>query len=233
LQVRKKLSGREQKGDSAPGKERLCADLRIPRPTGGYWCRLQHGGASEQIPLPSLPEGTQTDIPLGRRLDEQPPPEPPTYLGKSEEKASTTIKQRRQVKTKENDDATDAAEVPPASPTTAPGQSRADAPKATAPAREAQKFREVVNMTREELYRHVWTTPMHILSGALGLSDIGLAKTCKQMEGGQRLKRSGIGRGAFSRCAPREEKRFSIVMRYTLRYPMVGFAISASVAVFI
>jgi hypothetical protein len=37
-------------------------------------------------------------------------------------------------------------------------------------------------MTREELYQHVWTTPMQLLSGALGLSDIGLAKTCRQME---------------------------------------------------
>ena len=36
-------------------------------------------------------------------------------------------------------------------------------------------------MTREELYQHVWTTPINLLSEALGLSDVGLAKTCKQM----------------------------------------------------
>ncbi len=50
---------------------RICADLVIPRPTSGYWYRLQHGGASEQVPLPPIPEGTQTEIPLGRRLHEQ------------------------------------------------------------------------------------------------------------------------------------------------------------------
>jgi len=164
---------------------KICADLRIPRPTGGYWYRLQHGGASEQVPLPPIPEGTQTEIPFGRRLHEQPPPEPPTYVGELEEAtapASATIKQRRKVETKETKVATDGAEVPQAYATTASGESSTDSPKAAAPARAAPNFSDVVKMTREELYQHVWTTPMQLLSEALGLSDIGLAKTCRQME---------------------------------------------------
>ncbi len=49
-------------------------------------------------------------------------------------------------------------------------------------ARVAPKFPDVVEMTREELYQHVWTTPIHLLAVELGLSDVGLAKTCVQME---------------------------------------------------
>lgn len=164
---------------------KICADLRIPRPTGGYWYRLQHGGASEQVPLPPIPEGTQTEIPFGRRLNEQPPPEPPTYVGEPEEEkapASATIKQRRKVKTREKRVATDGAEVPQASATTTSSASPADSLKTAAPARVAPKFPNLVKMTREELYQHVWTTPIQLLSEALGLSDIGLAKTCRQME---------------------------------------------------
>lgn len=35
-------------------------------------------------------------------------------------------------------------------------------------------------LTREELYRRVWSTPMSKLSQELGLSDVGLAKVCKR-----------------------------------------------------
>ena len=53
--------------------------------------------------------------------------------------------------------------------------------KPTEPIRVAPKFPDRVTMTREELYQHVWITPVNLLSAALGLSDVGLAKTCKQM----------------------------------------------------
>src|ERR1044072_2943319 len=48
----------------------ICADLNVPRPTGGYWYRLSHGGASEQGPLPPAAPVTPTEIALGgRKLD--------------------------------------------------------------------------------------------------------------------------------------------------------------------
>jgi hypothetical protein len=50
---------------------KICAELKIPRPTGGYWYRLQHGGTSEQVVLPPAPDGTETEIPLGPRLNAQ------------------------------------------------------------------------------------------------------------------------------------------------------------------
>jgi hypothetical protein len=144
---------------------KICADLRIPRPTGGYWYRLKQGGASEQVPLPPIPERVQTEIPFGRRLHEQPPPEPPTYVGKPEEEKVPAS----------------AAEVPQ-SPTIASNASSTGSSKIAAPVRVAPNFPDVVEMTRDELHKHVWTTPIQLLSEALGLSDIGLAKTCRQME---------------------------------------------------
>lgn len=36
-------------------------------------------------------------------------------------------------------------------------------------------------LSREELYKEVWKTPIHQLSGKYGLSDVGLAKVCKRM----------------------------------------------------
>jgi hypothetical protein len=63
-----------------------------------------------------------------------------------------------------------------------PEESAATSAKAAVPARVAPTFPDVVTMTREELYQHAWSTPIHLLAEALGLSDVGLAKTCVQME---------------------------------------------------
>lgn len=38
----------------------------------------------------------------------------------------------------------------------------------------------VVKITRSELYRRVWETPMRSLAREYGLSDVGLAKICKR-----------------------------------------------------
>ena len=40
---------------------------------------------------------------------------------------------------------------------------------------------ERVKLTREELYDRVWTEPMRTLAPHYGLSDVGLAKTCKRL----------------------------------------------------
>jgi hypothetical protein len=41
---------------------KICTELNIPRPSGGYWYRLQHGGATEQVALPPVPEGATNFI---------------------------------------------------------------------------------------------------------------------------------------------------------------------------
>src|SRR5689334_12506828 len=39
-----------------------------------------------------------------------------------------------------------------------------------------------ITMTREELYRLVWSTPVHELAKKYGLSDVGFAKCCRRVE---------------------------------------------------
>lgn len=39
-----------------------------------------------------------------------------------------------------------------------------------------------VKLTRKQLYKEVWKTPIHRLSEKYGLSDVGLAKACKRMK---------------------------------------------------
>lgn len=39
---------------------------------------------------------------------------------------------------------------------------------------------DVKTLSREDLYRQVWTTPMRLLAKEYGLSDVGLAKICKR-----------------------------------------------------
>lgn len=57
-------------------------------------------------------------------------------------------------------------------------------------------------MTREELYEHVWSTPIHLLAEGLGLSDVGLAKTCAHLE----IPRPGRGYWARLDAGERVEK---------------------------
>lgn len=40
---------------------------------------------------------------------------------------------------------------------------------------------DVIRLTREELYQQVWSVPMRTLAQRFGLSDVGLAKTCRRM----------------------------------------------------
>jgi hypothetical protein len=40
---------------------------------------------------------------------------------------------------------------------------------------------ESVRVTREELYEQVWSEPMQKLAKKYGISDVGLAKTCRRM----------------------------------------------------
>ena len=158
---------------------KICTELRIPRPTAGYWYRVQHGGAPEQVPLPPIPEGTETEIPFGSRLRTQLPPEP---SANDDELKKSGSPKSKQTPTREFGGAPEDAAVAQVNASTGLGESTADTTNTAAPARVAPKFADVVEMTREELYQHVWTTPIHLLSEALGLSDVRLAKICVQME---------------------------------------------------
>src|SRR4051812_11405207 len=168
-------------GYSYPELVKICSQLNLPRPTGGYWYRLQHGGASEQVPLPTAPEGARTEIPLGPRLNVPLPPEPPTYVGLPEETASAPKTHPKKVANQKPGAASEAA-APASGEIPKRSETEAQPAKTATSARVAPKFPDVVEMTREELYQHVWTTPIHLLAAELGLSDVGLSKTCVQME---------------------------------------------------
>jgi len=170
-------------GYSYPELITIVTALGIPRPSGGYWYRLQHGGGPEQIPLPPAPEGAQNEIPFGPRLNAPLPPEPPAYAGETDEAAPVTPKkQRKNIATGSAGEPANPLKTAAVEPTASPLESNAKPTKPAAPTRVAPEFADVVEMTREELHQHVWTTPIHLLADALGLSDVGLAKTCVQME---------------------------------------------------
>ena len=157
--------------------------MQIPRPTGGYWYRVQHGGCSEQVALPPAPIGVQTMIRFGPRLNAASPPEPEPaepHAVVREENPSTTAAAAEVQSSRATAPAADNASA-------AAAQKRKNAtriPEAGPPAAEvpAPTFPDVVEMGREELYQHVWSTPCQVLARALGLSDVALAKTCAQME---------------------------------------------------
>ncbi|WP_434480441.1 hypothetical protein [Gemmatimonas sp.] len=61
--------------------------------------------------------------------------------------------------------------------------------------------RESITLTREELYERVWTEPMAVLAPKLGLSDVGLKKTCA------RLRIPSPPRGYWARLAAGQKIR--------------------------
>lgn len=160
-------------GYSYPELVVICARLNLPRPTGGYWHRLAHGGASEQVPLPTAAPGTPAEVPLGPRLlnTDAAPPEPPQAdqpaaeesVGKEENPSSPLHSDTMALRDAEEPVA---ASQPPAAPASEPAQ--------------PEKLTRVT-YTREQLYEAVWSTPVTKLAAELGISDVGLAKTCRRL----------------------------------------------------
>ena len=144
----------QELGYSYPELIKICVGLQIPRPTGGYWYRVQHGGCSEQVALPPAPIGVQTMIPFGPRLNAASPPEPePTepHAVVREENPSTTAATAEVQSSRATAPAADNASA-------AAAQKRKNAtriPEAGPPAAEvpAPTFPDVVEMGRVELYR--------------------------------------------------------------------------------
>jgi hypothetical protein len=125
---------------------------------------LQHGGTSEKVPLPPAPEGTKAEIPLGPRLSAQDAKEDAAFAARTDE-----------------DEVAAAGTDENTAPNGPSVEENAEPADASTLVRIAPEFPDTVEMSREELYQHVWTTPIHLLAQALGLSDVGLAKTCSQM----------------------------------------------------
>jgi hypothetical protein len=161
-------------GYSYPELVGICADLEIPRPTGGYWYRLAQGGAVEQLPLPPAPQGTRTNVALGTRqtMDDKVEKnlDQPSTVVDSEALGSGPDKSTLEGTPSEIYIA--AVKSPVKKQPEAREQSRLNTPPI---------FPNIVAFDRKQLYDHVWSTPCQQLSKALGVSDVALAKTCKRM----------------------------------------------------
>jgi hypothetical protein len=150
----------------------ICAQLNLPRPAGGYWYRLAHGGASEQEPLSRPAPGTPAEIPLGPRAfnAETTPAEvshtDPPASGQAPDKEEEALKPVT-------------ASAPPEAPDKPAVTSDASALPAAEPAKPEPPA--CVTYTREQLYDAVWSTPVSKLAAQLGISDVGLAKTCRRL----------------------------------------------------
>jgi hypothetical protein len=150
----------------------ICTQLNLPRPAGGYWYRLAHGGASEQEPLPAPAPGMPAEIPLGPRVPNV--GTTPAEVTETEPPANDQAPHKEE-ETPKAVTATAAPKAPdkPAVTSDAPAPPVAELAKSEPPAR--------VTYTREQLYDAVWSTPVSKLAARLGISDVGLAKTCRRL----------------------------------------------------
>jgi hypothetical protein len=141
----------------------ICEDLNIPRPSGGYWGRLERGLAEGRVPLPPVPPGKPTQIQLGSRRDhaDTTAGEPDTQAVLKGTKAESGTQEKSETLQGGNDSSTGGAG----------GTNESDA--VDKPVK--------VEYTREQLHEAIWSKPCVKLAAELGLSNVALAKTCRRM----------------------------------------------------
>ncbi len=186
-------------GYSYPELARICTDLNIPRPSGGYWYRLAHGEAEESALLPPPEPGTPTQIPLGPRLLE---PEPPPLEPAAEDQPSGT--EPVEIPAPKPDRPKPAVQVIPKEEDIKPVETASSGtPKSDETAH--VKLPKSIEYTRDQLYQEIWSIPCVKLASKLGVSDVALAKTCRRLgiprpprgywariEAGERLKKEPL-----------------------------------------
>jgi hypothetical protein len=160
----------------------LCEKLNIPRPDGGYWYRQQHGGSEERVALPTAHPNTPLGIELGPRLKDT--------AKSTAEPADTNHKNViEDVTQNQPNPPTISHEAAKASepPTVKPIKKREAVEKSVVSKVEREGVESaanepaVIQFTRRELYDAVWSKTCQKLAADLGISDVGLAKTCKRM----------------------------------------------------
>jgi hypothetical protein len=157
----------------------LCEKLNIPRPDGGYWYRRQHGGSEERGTLPAPHPNAPLEIELGPRLKD---------VAKSTAEPADTNR-KNAMEDAAQDSSTTPHESATASESSAvkPIKTREAVEKSIAPKADPEGVKSaangptVIQFTRRELYDAVWSKSCQKLAADLGISDVGLAKTCKRM----------------------------------------------------
>jgi hypothetical protein len=184
-------------GYTYPELAAICEDLNIPRPRGGYWNRLELGTAETQDPLPPTPPGKPTEIPRGSRKTtvETAPDASKTPAPLNRPESSKVVAECKDApKPKSANPDNDSKVVP-----TLPKNSDVRQLK------QAAIVPDCVEYTREQLYEAIWSKPCMKLAAELGISDVGLAKTCRRMgiprpprgywariEAGEKLRREAL-----------------------------------------
>ena len=191
----------------------ICEDLNIPRPSGGYWNRLERGLAEIQEPLPPASPGKPTGILFGKRKDDaQSAPEAPESKTVSGESA------------KQNSDGNN-----PKPATKAKPQPAANDPPKPVVSKSNEQQPELKPLAksfiREQLHEAIWTTPCVKLAAELGISDVALAKTCR------RLGIPRPPRGYWARVAAGEKTRSEqLPAAMPGQSPQVTFHVEANLA---
>jgi hypothetical protein len=141
----------------------ICEDLNIPRPSGGYWGRLERGLAENQVPLPPVPPGKPTEIQPGSRRGNADTtmgePDAQAVLKDTKEESST------QEKSESLQGGTDSS--------TGGAEGTKESDGVDKPVK--------VEYTREQLHEAIWSKSCVRLAAELGISDVALAKTCRRL----------------------------------------------------
>lgn len=155
----------QELGYSYPELVAICADLDIPRPSGGYWNRLELGTAEEQVPLPPAPPGKPTEIPRGpRKASEK--PAPLIHLEKGESESGENM-------TTAPDIAVDKPKATASLSPTSPSHTPALGPEPT--------DHEPIRISREKLYQKVWDASLSKLAAEFNTTYVELVRVCGEL----------------------------------------------------
>jgi hypothetical protein len=136
----------------------ICADLNIPRPSGGYWYRQSHGSVENPTPLPPATPGKPTYIPFGPKSGQATAP-----AGESNPGAEAVKVEAVPVVPRQREEQTTAYDVEKAVVDTPPSC-------------------EPIRITREELYDKVWKTTLKRLVNELSTTRLELLRACEELK---------------------------------------------------
>jgi sRNA-binding carbon storage regulator CsrA len=158
-----------------------CDAMNVPRPRNGYWRRLELNLPVQRIPLPDLGPGNLVEASLERkgerkkraaRLAQQ-------MMEKSERGDPVVIAVAEASEggayVHTSDGAIQQTPTENGNPFTVAGSASeaVEAPRTEQP--------KIVEYSREQLYKAIWSTPCLKLAASLGMSDVALAKTCRRL----------------------------------------------------
>jgi len=147
----------------------ICDDHDVPRPPRGYWQQKAFGKDSPKPSLPACDDPADENVRISPDAprDAEPTPSPPVPT-----QPQPTVAALPGLKAQNPPPTDPGVPTPTKMPITSGGLPARAEPQTTGPV--------LVTLQRQELYDLVWSTPMSKLCQEYGISDVGLAKTCKR-----------------------------------------------------